>query len=353
MLRDSEFDASIVDWLDVHAQRGYMTTDTSLVIRGWNHWLEQKSGRSAESVVGRPLTEVFPDLIARQLDAIYHDALQGQVSVLAHRFHKYLLKMPCSPDHGLDEMRQSALISPLVREGSVVGTISVIDDVTERITRENELLMARETAHKANEAKDQFIAVLSHDLRTPLTAILGWARVFRERAKDERMVLKGAEVIERNAALQLALIEKVLDISRINAATLELDIESVDVPEVIHATLEALEPLAESKGILIEHTLPFRDRRMAALDPKRFQQIIWNLISNALKFTPAGGTVRVTLEYAPDVFQLSVADTGKGISPESMPHLFKPLWQDEGSGGHGGLGLGLAIVRNLVHLHGG
>src|SRR4051812_33657685 len=113
-----------------------------------------------------------------------------------------------------------------------------------------------------------------------------------------------ADVIERNAALQLALIEKILDISRINNAKLELDIESVDVPAEICSTLETLEPLAQSKGILIERALPAREARTAALDSKRFQQIIWNLISNALKFTPTGGTVRVMLEYTPDVFEL-------------------------------------------------
>jgi signal transduction histidine kinase len=167
------------------------------------------------------------------------------------------------------------------------------------------------------------------------------------------MVLKGAEVIERNAALQLSLIEKILDISRINAAKLELDLEAVDVPETICSTLETLEPLAQSKGVRIDRAFAPRGGRTAKLDSKRFQQIIWNLISNALKFTPKGGSVRVALEYASDAFQLSIADTGKGISAENMPHLFEPLWQAEGSSGHGGLGLGLAIVRNLVDLHGG
>jgi len=306
----------------------------------------------AKAVVGRPLFEAFPDLVARQLDRLYLDALNGQVSVLAHRFHKYLLKFP-APDYGLDEMQQSAVIAPLLREGEVIGTISIIDDVTERVIRENELLAAREEAYKANEAKDRFIAVLSHDLRTPLTAIVGWSRVFRERAGDERMVLKGADVIERNAAVQLSLIEKILDISRINAAKLELDIEPVDVPAAVCAALETLEPIAQSKGVRIDRVSTPREHRTAKLDPKRFQQIIWNLISNALKFTPKGGTVRVDLEYASDAFQLSIADTGKGISAENMPHLFEPLWQAEGSSGHGGLGLGLAIVRNLVDLHGG
>ena len=353
MLKNSEFDACIVQWLDEYAPRGYIITDAGLVIRGWSRWLEYNSGLTADSVVGRHLMEVFPDLVSRQLDRLYQDALHGQVSILAQRFHKYLLKFKVGLESGFEDMQQSAMISPLIRDGNVIGTITVIEDVTERIGRENDLLAAREAANRANDAKDRFIAVLSHDLRTPLTAILGWSRLFREHPKDERLVLKGADVIERNAALQLALLEKILDISRINAAKLELDIEVVDVAEAVHAAVDTLEPLAQSKGIRIEQAMMLDKGRTAGLDPKRFQQIIWNLISNALKFTPQGGTVCVRLEYTPDAFQLSVADTGKGISAESIPHLFEPLWQDEGSGGHGGLGLGLAIVRNLVQLHGG
>jgi signal transduction histidine kinase len=353
MLKDSQFDGPIVDWLDAYALRGYMTTDTSLAIRGWNRWLEAKSGIRAQAILGQPLFEVFPDLVARQLDRCFKDALNGQVSVLAHRFHKYLLKFPASTEHKLSEMQQSAYISPLIRDGQVIGTMSVIDDVTERVIRENELLAAREQANKANAAKDRFIAVLSHDLRTPLTATLGWTHVLRDRIRDERVLRRGLEVIDRNASVQLELIEKLLDISRIDSAKLQLEIQPVEISEAIRATLETLEPVAQSKGVRIECGIMLDQRRRAALDPKRFQQIIWNLISNALKFTPKGGAVRVDVEDFIDGFQLSVADTGKGISAESMPHLFEPLWQADGGITQGGLGLGLAIVKNLVELHGG
>jgi hypothetical protein len=353
MLKNPQFDASVVEWLDEYAGRGYLLTDSLLRIVGWNRWLEAKSGLGAKDTIGRDLFSLYPDLLTRQLDRLFEGALNGQVSVLAHRFHKYLIKLPADPESGLSEMQQTAVVAPLIRDGEVIGTITVIDDVSERVAREDELLAAQLEAKRANEAKDRFIAVLSHDLRTPLTAILGWARVFNEHTTDERMVRKGAEVIERNATIQLGLIEQILDISRINAAKLELTLELVDVSEVINATVEAMEPLAEAKGVRIDRALDQQDRRTTALDPKRFQQIIWNLISNALKFTPKGGFIKVGLEYSTHGFQMTVADTGKGISAESMPHLFEPLWQAESSGGHGGLGLGLAIVRNLVDLHGG
>ena len=353
MFKNSEFDQPIVDWLDKHAIRGYMTTDASLTICGWNRWLEENSGISAEAVIGRQVSEVFPDLVTRQLDRLYQGALNGEVSVLAHRFHKYLFKFPANPEYGLSEMRQTAYIAPLLRDEKVVGTISVIDDVSERIFRENELLAAREEALAANQAKDRFIAMLSHDLRTPLTAILGWTRVFQDRPGDPRIVLKGAEAIERNAAVQLRLIEEVLDISRINSAKVELALEPTDVCEAIDAAVEAVEHLAQTSGIQVQRPAAPQERRTALLDAKRFQQVIWNLLSNAIKFTPKGGSVSIGLEYAADEFQLTVADTGKGVSGENLAHLFEPLWQGEGSHGYGGLGLGLAIVKKMVELHGG
>jgi PAS domain S-box-containing protein len=352
MLHDSNLDRPILDWLSDYATQGILTTDTSLIIRGWNRWFELNTGRTADSVIGSSLFEVFPDLVQRKLDGIYQEALKGQVMVFAHRFHKYLVRLPARPESQLSEMQQSALVAPLLREGEIVGTITSIEDVSDRVVRENELLAAREAADKANQAKDRFLAVLSHDLRTPLTAILGWAQVFRQAAADEQLVRKGADIIARNAAIQLELIEQILDLSRITAAKLELDPQQVSVLELTVAALETVEATAAAKSIRIERILPSQDR-MTKLDPKRFHQIIWNLVSNAVKFTPEGGWIRTTLEYAECGFRLSVADSGKGISAQSMPHLFDALWQAEGSRGQGGLGLGLMIVKNVVELHGG
>jgi len=351
MLKDSQFESAIVRWLDEYAPRGYITTDTSLIIRGWNRWLENRAGLPTQQVIGRPLFEVFPELAARQLDRLYQDALRGQVAVLANRFHKYLIKLPVAPEYGVNEMQQSAFIGPLVHDGEVVGTITSIDDVTDRVAHENELLVAREDADKANDAKDRFIAMLAHDLRTPLTAVVGWARVLHDRPADVKIVQKGAEVIERNVRVQLGLIEQVLDISRISSAKLELELESIDVREVLQTALESIEPIAQAKEIRVELDMT-SEQRMASLDAKRFQQVIWNLVSNSLKFTPKGGAIRVSLKSASDAFHMIVADTGAGITAENLPHLFEPLWQAEESK-HGGLGLGLAIVRNLVELHGG
>src|SRR2546425_1933217 len=347
-----DFDSAIVHWLNDYAPQGILVTDRSFIIRGWNRWLEQNTGRTAAATLGRSLFEMFPDLVERELDRFYQKALEGQATVLAHRFHRYLITLGARPEYGLTEMQQSARIAPLVREGQVVGTITAIEDVSERVVHENELIGAREAADKANETKDRFLAVLSHDLRTPLSAILGWARILRDRAQDEEIVHKSAEVIERNVVIQLELIEEILDLSRIGAAKLELNIEPVNVREATIVTLETFEPIAASKGVRIDRALP-DEERTAALDSRRFQQIIWNLVSNELKFTAAGGSVRTTLTYREEGFQLIIADTGKGISAENLPHVFELLWQAEAGVRQGGLGLGLAIVKDLVELHGG
>ena len=352
MLQDFSFNAPIIEWLRAHSSQGIVVTDTELVIRGWNGWLEEHTDRKGEDVLGKHLFEVFPELVSRGLDHLYRAALAGQAAVLAQRFHHYLVKLPARPEYGISEMQQSARIAPLSCNENVVGTITSIEDVSERTVRENQLVHAREEADKANQAKDRFLAVLSHDLRTPLTAILGWAQVFQERAHDSQIVRKGSAAIARNASVQLQLIEQILDISRITAAKIELDLEHVEIREMISSTLDTLEPLATAEGIRLVSEMP-ATKHTVVLDSKRFQQIVWNLVSNSLKFTPQGGSVTAALEYSEKRFRLSIIDTGKGIAAESLPHLFEPLWQAEGSGGHGGLGLGLAIAKSLVELHGG
>src|SRR5262249_34727187 len=198
------------------------------------------------------------------------------------------------------------------RKGTVIGTITAIHDVSERVVRENELMAAREQADSANKAKDRFLAVLSHDLRTPLTAILGWARIFRDRPGDEKIVRRGTDIIERNAAIQLQLIEELLDMAGSADEKLELNLEAVEVRQIVNDALETLELAAIAKGITLLRSLP-NEPQMAKLDPKRCQQIIWNLVSNSLKFTPQGGCVTATLKYESDGFELRIVDTGKGI----------------------------------------
>jgi signal transduction histidine kinase/CheY-like chemotaxis protein len=212
---------------------------------------------------------------------------------------------------------------------------------------------ARAEAEHAGRMKDEFLATLSHELRTPLNAILGWAQVLRQVGGDPAEIQHATEIIERNARLQAQLIEDLLDMSRIISGKIRLDLQPVDPAAVVDAALETVRPAADAKGIRLV-------RRAAAGDPvaadaARLQQVLWNLLSNAVKFTPAGGTVTVELRRRPGVVEVAVTDTGEGLNPQFVPHVFERFRQADASMGrrHGGLGLGLAIVKQLVELHGG
>jgi len=215
--------------------------------------------------------------------------------------------------------------------------------------------MAREEAELANRAKDDFLATLSHELRTPLNAIAGWTRILLDGAVDEHKRRHGLKVIERNAHLQAQIVSDILDVSRIVTGGLVLDIKPVDLPMMMTSAVESIRPAAEAKRIDLRLEV-HGARRGISCDPQRLQQILWNLLVNAVKFTPAGGVVSLGLDDAGvEGVRLRVSDTGPGITREFLPHVFERFRQADGSvrRQHGGLGLGLAIVRHLTELHGG
>jgi two-component system, chemotaxis family, CheB/CheR fusion protein len=235
-----------------------------------------------------------------------------------------------------------------------------IEDVTERrrLEAERAALLEREQtvrtqAEAATRAKDQFVAILSHELRTPLSAMLGWTRMLRTQKLDPETAARGLEVIERNTVVQVRLIEDLLDVSRIVAGTLRLDVRSVMVAPAVEATLTAMRPAADAKGIVLKSTLD--DEAGPVLgDTARLQQIVWNLVSNAIKFTPSGGRIDVHLVRRGRTVEISVRDTGKGMTTEQLSHVFIRFGAAHTTTQlQGGLGLGLAIVRHLAELHGG
>ncbi|MGH9887724.1 MAG: ATP-binding protein, partial [bacterium] len=213
---------------------------------------------------------------------------------------------------------------------------------------------ARKAAETANRAKDEFLATLSHELRTPLTPILGWTVMLRSGTLDQASMIRGLEVIERNVRAQTQLIGDLLDVSRIITGKLRLEVRPVDIGPVIEAGVEAVRSSAEAKDITLELDLHL-DVPQVNADPDRLQQVVWNLVSNAVKFTAAGGRVQVRLRRAEGRIQIAVSDTGKGISASFLPFVFDRFRQADSTSTrtHGGLGLGLAIVRHLVELHGG
>jgi PAS domain S-box-containing protein len=213
---------------------------------------------------------------------------------------------------------------------------------------------ARSAAESANRVKDEFLAVLSHELRTPLNPILGWAKLMQSRKLDQATTDRALETIERNAKLQTQLIEDLLDVSRILQGKLNLNFGRINLVSVIEAAIETVRLSAEAKSIQIQKIFESGVGQVLG-DANRLQQVIWNILSNAIKFTPIGGQVKIKLEQVGSQVQICVTDTGKGIAPEFLPYVFDYFRQADGATTRkfGGLGLGLAIVRHLVELHGG
>jgi CheY-like chemotaxis protein/nitrogen-specific signal transduction histidine kinase len=209
-------------------------------------------------------------------------------------------------------------------------------------------------AQVANRAKDEFLMTLSHELRTPLTSILGWARLLPSIPKDEAMFEEAIAAIRRSAQLQARLIDDVLDVSRVISGKLRLTREPLEVVSLLRSAADAVRPMAEAKAITITLDLE-PDLGMIVADATRLHQVIWNLLTNAVKFTPNGGAVTISASRPPSGIEIRVRDTGEGIDPEFLPYVFEPFRQAENprTRVHGGLGLGLSIVRYLVEAHGG
>jgi signal transduction histidine kinase/CheY-like chemotaxis protein len=222
----------------------------------------------------------------------------------------------------------------------------------EAAAQENERLYR--DAREANRLKDEFLATVSHELRTPLTAILGWSHMLRLEQLDKDSAVRAFQTIERNARAQAQLIDDLLDVSRAITGKLRIDVRSVDPNSFIEAAIEAVRPAAAAKKVRVQKIM---DTGVVSVsgDPVRLQQVIWNLLSNAIKFTPKGGRVQVRLQRINSHIEITVSDTGAGIAPEFLPHVFDRFRQADQrtTRQHGGLGLGLAIARHLVELHGG
>ena len=247
------------------------------------------------------------------------------------------------------------LLASFLGVGSQIGQFMRRKNVEEERTHllESEQAARRE-AEQAARAKDEFLAVLSHELRTPLNAIVGWSHLLRTGQLDEEQARRAVEVIDRNAKAQAQIVADVLDVSRIVMGKVRLDVRPIDLSAVVEMALDSLRPAAEAKGIRLETAIAPDAPRVSG-DVDRLQQVIWNLLSNGVKFTPAGGRILVQLARADGRAEIRVEDTGMGIDADLLPHVFERFRQGDSSStrAHGGLGLGLALVRHLVEMHGG
>ena len=300
--------------------------------------------KSRDELLGKIVWEVFPDVVGSESFVRLHRALEEQTP--AH--FEYLSA------HFKRWYEMHAYPSPQ-------GVSLFYRDITERksVEDERERLLTREQASRvqaeaASRLKDEFLATVSHELRTPLSAILGWSTMLRSHELDDDTSERAMETIERNAKAQAQLIEDLLDVSRIISGKLRLEVKDTDLISVINGAIDSVRPAAVAKEIRVQMVLDPAASHIQG-DASRLQQVVWNLLSNAVKFTSKGGRVQVTLERAESKAQLTVSDTGDGISPAFLPYVFDRFQQADGSitRRHGGLGLGLAIARHLVEMHGG
>jgi PAS domain S-box-containing protein len=350
-------ESAMLEWAQNHGDRGVFTTDTDLQIKSWNLWLADATGVTPGEAIGQPLLELVPSLVERGLDQAYREALAGQVMVLSHSLHRYILPSAT----GGEQMPQRGQISPLSSNGRIVGTLTLVEDVSERVATERELReriaaaeRARVTAENASRVKDEFLATLSHEIRTPLNAVLGWTQILQARDFDKATVERAIEVIDRNASAQLTLISDMLDMARIATGKVRLEIVDLDLASIVGSALDAVQPAATAKNVRL--TAEFApDLPTIRGDRDRLLQVVWNLLSNAVKFTDPDGEVAIRGEAAGSVARIIVSDTGHGIPAPFLPQVFERFKQADASSArrHGGLGLGLALVRELVEMHGG
>ncbi|MDB6135098.1 MAG: two-component hybrid sensor and regulator [Verrucomicrobiales bacterium] len=325
------------------------------VVQSWNPSATRIFGYTAEEMIGKSITVLFPEDRLDEETRIMEHIRRGQ---RVDHFETVRIRKDGR------KIEVSVTFSPVTdATGKVAGVSKVARDITgiKRHLRELEALLARETAARAEaervgRMKDDFLSTLSHELRSPLSAILGWASMLSSSGGhvEEEELREGLESIERSARSQARLIDELLDISQIINGKLCLDLQEIDPAPAITSAIESVRPAADARGIRITPLLDPSFCRVKG-DLKRLQQVFWNLLSNAAKFTPPGGRIQVLLQRVNSHVEITVSDNGQGIPREFLPQLFHRFSQEEtdSTRRHGGLGLGLAIVKSIVELHGG
>jgi PAS domain S-box-containing protein len=320
--------------------------DLTGTVTSWNSSATRIFGFSATDMIGQSIRTIIPPDRQGEEDQVLDRVGRGES--VAH-FETIRLRQDGS------SVPISLTVSPIRDDdGRVIGASKIARDISERRHAEAALNSAILDAERANRLKDEFLATLSHELRTPLNAVLGYARMLRAGSIGIERQARALEVLERNATSLSTIVEDILDVSRIIAGKTRLHMQPVEPAAVIDQAIATIRPAAEAKGVQLQTEV---DRRLPPIsgDPDRLQQVIWNLLANAVKFTASRGRVEIRLARLDSEIEIIVSDTGIGIPPEFLPHVFDRFRQaDSGfSRRHGGLGLGLAICRHLVELHGG
>lgn len=316
-------------------------------VAGWNSGAERIKGYRAEEIIGKHFSVFYGETDLRngkpemELAAA---ARQGRFEDEGWRIRK-------------DGTRfwANVLLTPLVEEGVLIGYAKITRDLTDRKQLEDMLQRRAAELEAMNRLKDEFLANLSHELRTPLHSMLGWLKLLRGDALEAPAKKKALEAVERNAAMQARLVEDLLDISRVASGKLRLDVSPRRISSIIQSAVDVMRSAVDAKRIRLDVTMPETDTIVSA-DADRLTQVLWNLLANAVKFTPMNGTIQIqTRNVEEEWVEISVRDSGRGISADFLPYVFERFRQADGSTTRvaGGLGVGLSIARHIVELHGG
>ncbi|MFN2576295.1 MAG: PAS domain S-box protein [Pyrinomonadaceae bacterium] len=323
------------------------------IITSWNNSAEKLFGYTAEEAIGKSITMVIPDELLDEETMILSRLRRGQ-----RIEHFETVRVSKSGKR----INIALTVSPIRdNEGHIIGASKIARDITDKVVAEQErasLLAseraARERAEAASRAKDEFVAMISHEIRSPLNAILGWSQMLRQGALDKTATANALESIERNARAQAQLVSDLLDVSRVITGKLRINARPVDMLNSLESAFESIHPAAQAKQITIDvESEPYAT--VVTGDADRLQQVFWNLLSNAVKFTPRQGRVVVKITRAESQIEVAVTDSGVGIAKDFLPFIFDRFTQADTSSArkHAGLGLGLAIARHIVELHGG
>jgi signal transduction histidine kinase len=328
-------------------------------LRGPSHVIEVANPRILDvwgvtaDVIGMPLFDAASYLRGQGLEELLDGVLRTGV---AYRGTERLVRLSRVRDGVTEDHFFDFVYAPIRgTDGNLDGVFVDAYDVTDKVVARRNLEQLRESAEATNRIKDEFLATMGHELRTPLNAILGWSALLRRGTDDKKSIDRGLATIERNAKTQARLVEDILDVSRIISGKLRLDMRRVDLNAIARAAIDVVRPGADAKGVVLLLDLVEPDGVELVADADRLQQVVWNLLSNAIRFTPSGGTVSLHVERVDGKGRFVVRDTGAGIGSEHLPFVFERFRQVDSSTTrkYGGLGLGLAIVRHLVELHGG
>src|SRR5262249_31348096 len=329
-----------------------ISADLKGAITSWNSGAEKLYGYAEAEIIGRPLATLFsPERRGEELQILERIEKGERISHYENVRRR---------QDGTDA-EVSSTASPILGRGRrIIGVSKTARDITwrKRVEEERDRLLARERdarseAEEANRLKDEFLATISHELRSPLNAILGWARLLRDSKGKEEPLESSLEIIGRNLQSQARLIEDLLDVSRIVSGKLSVQMRAVTLNSTTQGVVADMRPAAEAKGIDLRLK---EDEEIKLLgDADRLQQVVWNLLSNAIKFTPEGGRIEVRLKRVGERAELQVSDTGRGVSPEFLPYVFDRFRQATRTDARSraGLGLGLTIVKYIVEAHDG